>query len=82
MPKASRQWRYAVLDADGDEISKPRQLAETVIATGGEARAGQFFGYRLQSRSGESGKWSRDTTVFLYKHEDGRLQLVRIDREE
>ena len=83
VPRASRQWRYAVLDADGDEISKPRRLAETVIATGGEeARAGQFFGYRLQSRSGERGKWSRDTTVFLYRHEDGRLQLVRIDREE
>ena len=82
VPRASRQWRFAAVDADGDEISRPRQLAEPVIPTGGEARAGQFFGYRLQSRSGERASWSKDTTVFLYKHEDGRLQLVRIDREE
>ena len=82
VPRASRQWRYAVVDADGDQVGKPRRIEETVIPIGEEARAGQFFGYRLQSRSGESGKWSKDTTVFLYKHEDGRLQLVRIEREE
>ena len=57
-------------------------VTEPVIPVGEEARAGEFLGYRLQSRSGESGKWSKDTTAFLYKHEDGRLQLVRVEREE
>ena len=81
-PRASRQWRCAVVDAKGDRTAEPRRLAEPVIPVGEEARPGQFFGYRLQSRSGDSASWSKDTTVFLYKHEDGRLQLVRIDREE
>ena len=82
MPRETRQWRYAAVDADGDRIADPRRLAEPVIPIGEEARAGRFFGYRIRSRSGESAKWSKRTTVFLYKHEDGRLQLVRIDREE
>ena len=81
-PRASRQWRYAVVDADGDQIGAPRRLTEPVIPVGEEARPGEFFGYRLQSRSGDSARWSKKTTVFLFKHEDGRLQLVRIDRQE
>ena len=81
-PRASRQWRYAVVDADGDEVGEPRRLAETVIPVGEEARPGRFFGYLLQSRNGERASWSKKTTVFVYKHEDGRPQLVRIDREE
>ena len=48
---------------------------------GGAARASSC-GYRLQSRTGEAGKWSKNTRVYLYKHEDGRLQLVWINREE
>ena len=82
VPRASRQWQYTAVDADGDRIADPRRLAEPVIPIGEEARSGQFFGYRIRSRSGESAKWSKRTTVFLYKHEAGRLQLVRIDREE
>ena len=82
VPRASRQWQYTAVDEDGDRIADPRPLAEPVIPIGEETRAGQFFGYGLQSRSGESAKWSKRTTVFLYKHEAGRLQLVRIDREE
>ena len=82
VPRASRQWRCAVVAADGDEAGEPRRLTEPVVPVGEEARRGQFFGYRLQSRSGDRGSWSKDTTVFLYKHEDGRLQLVQIDREE
>ena len=82
VPRESRRWRYAVVDADGDQVVGPRVLSETVIPIGEEARAGQFFGYRIRSRSGESARWSKRTTVFLHKHENGRLQLVRIDREE
>ena len=82
VPRASRQWRYAVVDAEGDRLVEPRRVAEPVILIGDEARPGRFFGYRLQSRSGEREKWSKSTTVFLYNHEDGRLQLVRIDRQE
>ena len=82
VPRASRQWRYAVVDADGDQLVEPRTAAETVVPIGEEAQPGRFFGYRIQSRTGEAGKWSKNTTVYLYQHEDGRLQLVRIDRED
>ena len=82
VPRASRQWQYTAVDEDGDRIADPRRLAEPVIPIGEEAQPGRFFGYRIRSRSGESAKWSKRTIVFLYKHEAGRLQLVRIDREE
>ncbi len=82
VPRASRQWRYAVVDRKGREVAGPARVAETVIPMGEEARPGEFFGYRLQSRSGDRERWSKTTTAFLYKHEDGRMQLVRIDREE
>ena len=80
--REARQWRYAVVDRKGREVAGPARLAEPVIPIGEEARPGRFVGYRLQSRGGEVEEWSKTTTVFLYKHEDGRLQLVRTDREE
>ena len=82
VPRASRQWRYAVVDQKGREVAVPARVAEPAIPIGEEAKPGRFNGYRLQSRSGEGAKWSKSTTVFLYRHEDGRLQLVRTDREE
>ncbi len=82
-PGASRQWRYAVVDRESDEVAGPRRLAEPAIPIGEEARPGRFFGYRIQSRSDEGEEWSKRTTVWLYQQEgDGRMQLVRINREE
>ena len=82
VPRASRQWRYAVVDAEGDQLAEPRQVAETAVPIGEEAQPGRFVGYRIQSRGGKGAGWSKNTTVYLYRHEDGRLQLVRINREE
>ena len=41
VPRASRQWRYAVVDADGDQFVEPRQVVEPghPHRRGGEARA-------------------------------------------
>ena len=82
VPRASRQWRYQVVDRDGKGVAGPRRVAEPAIPIGEEAQPGRFFGYRMQSRTGEGEKWSKRVTVYLYKHEDGRMQLVRINREE
>ena len=76
VPRASRQWQYVAVGADGDPVAGPQQLAEPVIPIGEEAQPGRFFGYRIRSRSGESAKWSKRTIVFLYRHADRRLQLV------
>ena len=77
----SRQWQYATLDGDGDETASPRMVDEQFIQIGEEAMAGQYFGFRLQSRDGMGTTWSNNTTVFLYKHENGRLQLVSVERD-
>ncbi len=82
VPRASRQWRYAVVDRDGKGVAGTRRVAEPAIPIGGEAQPGRFFGYRMQSRTGEGEKWSKRVTVYLYRHEDSRIQLVRINREE
>ena len=82
VPRASRQWRYAVVDGRGKEVAGPTRVAEPAVPIGEEAQPRRFFGYRMQSRTGEGEKWSKKVTVYLYKHEDGRMQLVRINREE
>ena len=82
VPRASRQWRYAVVDGEGRKVAGPARVAEPAIPIGEEAQPGRFFGYRMQSRTGEGEKWSKRVTAYLYKHEDGRMQLVRINREE
>ena len=81
-PGASRQWRYEVVDRGGDRVAGPRRLAEPVVPIGEEAKPGQLVGYRIRSRSDEGEEWSKRTTAWLYQQEDGRMQLVRINREE
>lgn len=82
VPRASRQWRYAVVNRNGRQVAGPARVAEPAIPIGEEAQPGRFVGYRLQSRTGEGEKWSKRVTAYLYKHEDGRMRLVRINREE
>ena len=41
----------------------------------------EFHGYEIRTRRSR-GKWSKQTRVYFYKWEDGRQQLVRVEREE
>jgi len=41
----------------------------------------RFHGYEIRTQRG-SGQWSKSTRVFFYKWEDGRQQLVRVERVE
>ena len=47
-----------------------------------ELAAGRFYGCEIRTRrEGERG-WSKYTRVYFYKWADGRMQLVRVEREE
>lgn len=59
----------------------PRRSCKLFLPLPGDLEEGRFHGYEIRTRRGE-GKWSKCTRVYFYKWDDGRLQLVRVEREE
>ena len=58
-------------DADNKYIPEPVEIEEN-----------QVWGHRRPHLLSPGRQASGPGMVFLFRHEDGRLQLVRIDREE
>jgi hypothetical protein len=78
-----RQYQYQQLDHKGGKVGGPQLMVGTTrVPINGALAAGQFHGYQIHSRTGKGHKWSKDTRVYFYKGEDGRYQIVRLDREE
>lgn len=72
--------RYQIrrLAADGDATGSEWVVDETRVDVS-DWPAGRFHGVELRTNRGQG--WSNATRVFFYFHDDGRAQLVRIDRE-
>lgn len=79
---AETQYQYQLLDAEGKAVGAEQIMAgETRIALGADLTPGQFHGYEIHTRRG-AGKWSKYTRAYFHKWEDGRYQLVRVERQE
>ena len=59
----------------------PRVSQKLFLPLPKNLEAGHFHGYEIRTRR-EGGKWSKYTRVHFYKWEDGKHQLVRVEREE
>ncbi len=66
------------LDEQGKPTGSTKELAATDFDVS-DLPAGQFHGAELRTDRGRG--LSKATRVFFYFHDDGRAQLVRIDRE-
>ncbi|MBT3345929.1 MAG: hypothetical protein HN404_23235 [Gemmatimonadetes bacterium] len=77
---AGNQYQVQLLDADGKATGTPRLIDVTRLDVS-DLPAGQFHGAELRTDRGGAEGWSKATRVFFYFHDDGRAQLVRIDRE-
>ena len=80
--EAAGRYQCRRLDAQGRRagatqvVETPRLPLEPGLAVG------QYHGYELRTqRPGQQG-WSKYTRVYFYKWPEGRLQLVRVEREE
>jgi hypothetical protein len=60
---------------------RPRSTRKLFLPLPEELERERFHGYEIRTRRG-SGKWSKSTRVYFHRWEDGRQQLVRVEREE
>ena len=75
------RYHYRLLDEKGKRIGLERVLeGDTRITIDESLSPGQFHGYEIRTRRDgeESSKYTR---VYLYKWEEGRHQLVRVERQ-
>ena len=75
---ASTQYQVQWLSAQGDEVGKGLTIDAAHVGFG-DLAAGAFHGIQLRTRR-QSGSWSQPTRVWFYLHDDGRAQLVRVER--
>ena len=79
---SATRYQYRLLNEKGGRIDPAPVLADgTGIAIDQSLGPQQFHGYEIRTQRGGSDRWSNYTRVYFHKWEDGRLQIVRIERE-
>jgi hypothetical protein len=76
------EYQCRLLDSKGRPAGSPRVLAEARVEIEPDLESGRYHGYELRTRRPGQEGWSRYTRVYFYKWPEGRLQLVRVEREE
>ncbi|MBI2504669.1 MAG: hypothetical protein HYW07_15725 [Candidatus Latescibacteria bacterium] len=76
------QYQCRLLDEKGKPLGSPRVLEETRLEIEGELAPERYYGYELRTQRPGQQSWSKYTRVYFYKWEEGRHQLVRVEREE
>lgn len=74
---------YQVLDAAGEPVGAPGQLsAGESVPLDPSLPAGAYHGVELKTSRRDGPRTDLPVRVFFYKHEDGRHQIVRVERED
>jgi len=60
---------------------RPRSTSKLFLPLPESLEPQRFHGYEIRTRRGQE-KWSKYARVYFFKWEDGRHQVVRIEREE
>ena len=83
---SSTQYQVTWLTARGAEVGNAGTIRDTHVSFDNPAQVlvpGAFHGIQLRTRRDDrlqEGRWSQPTRVWFYLHQDGRAQLVRVER--
>ena len=78
---ATSEYQYRLLDADGKPQGEPAVTGATRIPVPADLAIEAFHGLGIRTRRGPQGAWSKATRTYFHKWGDGRLQLVRVERD-
>ena len=78
-PAAESRYHVRTLDGDGNPVGPANTQGARAIAVDNHLTAG-FHGFEIRSQRGAEKK-SKATRVFFHKWNDGRLQLVAVERD-
>ncbi len=75
-------YRYTLIDAEGNPVGPiGMHRGEVTLKVPAELPPRKYYGFRIQARRPGRSGWGKATNVYFYAWQQGRYQIVRVERE-
>ena len=78
---AGTEYQYLLLDEHGGILRDAAVTDATRLPVPGDLTADSYYSFEIRTRRGAAAPWSKSTRAHFHKWGDGRLQLVRVERD-